>query len=107
TSWQSTSRHSKPRLRRASSDAKVEFVPIMNLPFRKLRWLLLLTASFLLLWGHPLAEGRSPRPTPTPEKTTFLPQEKHRPPVWSSTRSLTAHENAFAHWRKHQDEFPE
>lgn len=30
-----------------------------------------------------------------------------KPPIWSSTRTKSAVENAFDHWKKHGHEFPE
>ncbi len=75
--------------------------------FWRVLFVLLLAGGAWLLVGQP---GPGVREHPKEVERATGAHETARPerlPLWSQTATLTARENAEAHWEKHQREFPE
>ncbi len=100
------------------------------MPKPVVRTLLLLLAVAIVYWGWdgpPTLDKGIPEPSPVPVAQHEAPSAPRHPlssaaetlrqvrqikasrdaPVWTATRTLTAEQNAEAHWRKHRREFPE
>ncbi len=76
--------------------------------------ILLIIAILGVIWGfipetrvESRLEQRERIGNPSAIEEAAPKQAQSELPLWSSTRSQSARENAEAHWRKHRREFPE